>query len=120
MSFASLEEYRNNLDDKSMKSVDDFIAFMKAEFPTVTPRISFSMPMWWMGEKMYDGYVAISPAKKHYSIHFLDEEFILNLKKDLPKCTFGKRCINIKYDDEQAISVVKEYVKVYFARIKSE
>lgn len=75
------------------------------------------MPMWWVGMKMYDGYVAISAAKKHYSIHFYDENYLLNMKKVLPNCSFGKRCINIKYGDEQSISAVKQNVKDYFNSI---
>ena len=80
---------------------------METEFPKITPKISFSMPMWWAGVKMYDGYVAISVAKMHYSIHFCDENHILNMKKVLQNCSFGKRCINIKYDDEQSIAIIK-------------
>lgn len=99
MGFASIDEYINNLDDNEKKCVNDFVTYMKTEFPEITPKVCFSMPMWWLGVKMYDGYVAISAAKKHYSIHFHDEKYILNLKKALPNCGFGKRCINVKYID---------------------
>ena len=117
MGFASIDDYINSLDESGKRSVHEFIAFMKSEFPKITPEISFAMPMWWVGEKMYDGYVAISAAKKHYSIHFHNENYLLNMKKVLPNCGFGKRCINIKYGDEQAISVVKQNVKDYFKSI---
>jgi hypothetical protein len=36
------------------------------------------------------------------------------MKKSLPGCGFGKRCINIKYDDKQSIFVVKQNIKDYF------
>lgn len=114
MGFASIDEYVNSLDEGGRKYVKEFVVFMESEFPKITPKISFSMPMWWAGLKMYDGYVAISAAKKHYSIHFYDEDYIISLKKILPNCSFGKRCINIKYGDEQSISVVKQNVKNYF------
>jgi uncharacterized protein YdhG (YjbR/CyaY superfamily) len=114
MGYASIDEYIDSLEGDKKECVCDFVAFMKTEFPTITPKISFAMPMWWIGVKMYDGYVAISTAKKHYSIHFLEEDYILNMKKVLPNCGFGKRCINIKFGDEQSISVVKQNVKDYF------
>lgn len=117
MSFASIDDYINSLDENGRKCVYEFVSFMKAEFPQITPKISFAMPMWWLGAKMYDGYVAISPAKKHYSIHFYDEDYILKLKRILPNCDFGKRCINIKYGDEQSISIVKQNVKDYLNRV---
>jgi Domain of unknown function (DU1801). len=113
MGFVSVDEYINSLDENKKECVCDFVAFMKAEFPEITPKICFAMPMWWVGVKMYDGYVALSAAKEHYSIHFLDEDYILNIKKVLPNCGFGKRCINIKYGDDKSISVVKQYVKDY-------
>lgn len=117
MSFASIDDYINSLDENRKECVYNFVAFMKTEFPSITAKISFSMPMWWVGTKMYDGYVAISAAKKHYSIHFYDESYLLNMKKALPSCTFGKRCINIKYGDEQSISVVKQNVRDYLNNI---
>lgn len=113
MGFAAIDGYINSLEKDAKERVSDFLAFMKLEFPKITPKVCFGMPMWWVGEKMYDGYVGISAAKNHYSIHFHDESYILNMKKDLPNCGFGKRCINIKYGDEQSISVVKQNVMDY-------
>ncbi|MDP4145471.1 MAG: DUF1801 domain-containing protein [Bacillota bacterium] len=114
MSATSMNDYINNLDENGKKYVYEFVAYMKTKFPQITPKICFAMPMWWLGAKMYDGYVAISAAKKHYSIHFHDENYILKLKKVLPNCSFGKRCINIKYGDEQSIFIVKENIEDYF------
>ena len=117
MSFISINEYMSSLDETRKKNILGFIDFMEKEFPKIVPKISYSMPMWWVGPKMYDGYVAISAATKHYSIHFHDENYILKLKEELPDCTFGKKCINIKYGDEHAISVVKQNVSEYFKSI---
>lgn len=120
MGFASISDYIDSLDEIRKESVCDFVNFMKTEFPEIMPKICFAMPMWWIGVKMYDGYVAISAAKKHYSIHFHDEDYILNMKKALPNCGFGKRCINVKYGDKQSISVIKQNVKIYFnSKLKS-
>ena len=117
MGFASINDYINILDENGKRNVYEFVAFMKTEFPKIAPKICFAMPMWWAGAKMYDGYVGISVAKKHYSIHFHDENYLLNLKKALPNCIFGKKCINIKYGEEKSISIVKQNVKDYFNSI---
>ena len=42
------------------------------------------MPMWLIGKKMSEGYVAVSAAKNHFSIHFSDEEFLNRLAESLP------------------------------------
>jgi uncharacterized protein YdhG (YjbR/CyaY superfamily) len=117
MGFASVDEYVNSLDENGKKYVNEFIGFMKDEFPKVTPKISFSMPMWWAGAKMYEGYVAVSAAKNHVTVHFLDESYLDELKKELPGLSFGKKCINVKYGDEHSFSVVMQKAKKYFSSI---
>ena len=93
---------------------------MRAEYPQLTPKISFSMPMWLLGKKMYEGYVAISAAKAHFSIHFSDEEFLNRLAERLPTCKKGKRCINIKYGDEQSLYAVEECISDFLKSYRSE
>lgn len=118
MAFNTINDYVESLDEGGKRCANSFITFMRNEFPKITPKICFAMPMWWLGVKMYDGYVAISVAKKHYSIHFHDENYLSRLKENLPKCKFGKRCINIKYGDEQTFSDVKQTIKDYFNSAK--
>ena len=77
----------------------------------MTNKISFSMPMWLVGKKMNEGYVAVSAAKNHFSIHFSDEEFLNRLAKSLLACKKGKRCINIKYGDESSLCAVEESIR---------
>ena len=83
---------------------------MNMEFPQVTNKISFSIPMWLVGKKMNEGYVAVFAAKNHFSIHFSDEEFLNRLPERLPACKKGKRCINVKYGDEQSLCAVEERI----------
>ena len=110
----SVEEYIEKF-GSSKKDISNFVAFMEAEFPNVAPKITYSMPVWWAGKKLYDGYIGISAARAHYSIHFGEETYIAKLKEALPDSSFGKRCVNVKYGDESAITVVKKYVKEYFS-----
>lgn len=116
MSIETIQDYINSLDEKTGAYITDFIDYMHREYPQFAPRISFSMPMWYLGQKMNEGYVAISPAKKHYSIHFGEEAYIEAMKKQLPGCSFGKRCINIRYGDEQALSTVKLIIHQYLTK----
>lgn len=75
------------------------------------------MPMWWASSKLYEGYIGISAAREHYSIHFGDEGYIAKLKAALPSSGFGKRCVNVKYGDEETIKVVKKFVQEYFESV---
>ena len=117
MGAASVSEYVASLNEEQRWHVSAFIDFMSAEYSQLIPKISFSMPMWLLGKKMYEGYVAVSAAKNHYSIHFSDEEFLNHLSEGLPNCKKGKRCINIKYGDEKSLYAVEEsisdFLKIY-------
>ncbi|EDM97647.1 hypothetical protein BACCAP_04506 [Pseudoflavonifractor capillosus ATCC 29799] len=117
MGAASVPEYVASLNEEQQRHIRAFIGFMNTEFPQLTNKISFSMPMWLVGKKMNEGYVAISAAKNHFSIHFSDEAFLNGLAESLPACKKGKRCINIKYGDEKSLHVVEEsisdFLKLY-------
>ena len=110
MGAAAVSEYVASLNEGQRRHVSAFIEFMRAEYPRLNPKISFSMPMWLLGKKMYEGYVAVSAAKSHFSVHFSDEEFLNRLAESLPACKKGKRCINIPYGDEASLRSVEESI----------
>ena len=117
MGAASVSEYVASLNEEQRRHVSAFIEFMSAEYPQLTPKISFSMPMWLLGKKMYEGYVAVSAAKNHFSIHFSNEEFLYRLADSLPACKKGKRCINVLYGDEASLHAVeasiRDFLEIY-------
>ncbi len=81
MGVASVSEYVASLNEEQQRPISAFIEFMNAEYAQLTNKISFSMPMWLVGKKMNEGYVAVSAAKNHFSIHFSDEEFLNHLSE---------------------------------------
>ena len=60
MSASSVTEYTDNLSENGKKYVSDFIGLMREQYPQIDSKICFSMPMWLAGEKMKDGYIAVS------------------------------------------------------------
>lgn len=117
MGVASVSEYVASLNEEQQRPINAFIEFMNAEYAQLTNKISFSMPMWLVGKKMNEGYVAVSAAKNHFSIHFSDEEFLNHLSEGHPNCKKGKRCINIKYGDEASLHAVeasiRDFLEIY-------
>ena len=111
MGATSVSEYEASLNEEQRRHVSAFIEFMRAEYPQLIPKISFSMPMWLLGKKMYEGYVAVTAAKNHFSDHFSDEEFLNRLSEGLSACKKGKRCINIPYGDEVSLRAVEESIR---------
>ena len=60
MGVASVSEYVASLNEEQQRPINAFIEFMNAEYAQLTNKISFSMPMWLVGKKMNEGYVAVS------------------------------------------------------------
>ena len=117
MGVVSASEYVASLNEEQQRPINAFIEFMNVEYAQLTNKISFSMPMWLVGKKMNEGYVAVSAAKNHFSVHFSDEAFLNRLSESLPACKRGKRCINIPYGDEASLHAVEErisdFLKIY-------
>lgn len=120
MGVASVSEYVASLNEEQQQHICVFAEFMNAKYPQLTNKISFSMPMWLVGKKMNKGYVAVSAAKNHFSIHFSDEAFLNHLAESLPTCKKGKRCINIKYGDTQSLYAVEESISDFLKIYRSE
>lgn len=117
MGAASVSEYVASLNEEQRRHISAFIDFMNGTYPQLTNKISFSMPMWLLGKKMNEGYVAVSAAKNHFSVHFSDEAFLNRLAESLPACKKGKRCINIQYGDEASLHAVeasiRDFLEIY-------
>lgn len=120
MGAASVFEYVASLNEEQRRHVSAFIDFMNGAYPQLTNKISFSMPMWLVGKKMNEGYVAVSAAKNHFSVHFSDEAFLNRLAEGLPACKKGKRCINIPYGDEASLHAVEERISDFLKIYRSE
>lgn len=101
MGFSSLSEYLLSLGERKKEYALRFISFMEKEYPNLKVRISFSMPMWWLKEKMKDGYVGISASKSRFTLHFSSEAFTRSVEKERPDLKYGKQCVSIGYKDEE-------------------
>ena len=51
MGVASVSEYVASLNEEQQRPINAFIEFMNAEYPQLTNKISFSMPMWLVGKR---------------------------------------------------------------------
>lgn len=113
MAVNSIEEYYEQSNEMGKLYIKEMSEFMYKEFPELHHKLCFSIPMWLVGKKMNEGYIGISTAKNHFSIHFSSDEYILYLKENMRTCKFGRRCINIKYDDSDSFEKIKEYIKEF-------
>ncbi|MGN0905896.1 MAG: hypothetical protein ACI4NM_02005 [Bullifex sp.] len=77
---------------------------MSKVFPSMTEKISFSMPVRLCGRKMTEGYIAVS----FLSVYF----YACRIP---PSCRSGKRCISIPYGYSFSAEAVKEGARAFLA-----
>lgn len=120
MAFNTVPEYFAAQSENGRAYGEKFATFMEREFPNLRPKICFSVPMWLVGKKMTEGYVGYSAAKNHCSIHFSDDDYVIQLGAEFPSCKTGRRCINVKYGDEQTFEAVQEKARAFLAALLSD
>ncbi|MBC6316949.1 iron chaperone [Listeria grandensis] len=89
-----------------------FVAFMRENYPDFEEKISCQMPTFKFGQQ----YIAFSNAKTHFSVHTLDFELVLEMKNRLPRAKFGKGCVKVKFEDDDAIPELFKFCREIVVR----
>lgn len=115
----SIQQYIAKLNPEQKPDIIRFADHMTQTYPQLTGKISFAMPMWLFGQKMNEGYIAVSAAKHHYTIHFSDEKFVQNIKHELHLSKAGKRSLPIDYGNEKMWQIIKDKI-IQFVEMNGE
>lgn len=91
----TVDEYISTLEEPGRAWVQEFVGFMRREYPGVSEGISYQIPTYKTGNT----YVAFSTAKAHFTFHTLDFARLEKLKEELPGIRFGKGSAKVPYDD---------------------
>lgn len=94
----TVDEYIGTLAEPGRAWVQEFVGFMRREYPGVSEGISYQIPTYKVGNT----YVAFSTAKAHFTFHTLDFARLERLKEELPDIRFGKGSAKVPYDCEEA------------------
>lgn len=85
----SVSECVESFSEEQQRHICAFIEFMNMEFPQLTNKISFSMPMCLIGKRCMSDMWRF-PLQKPLLYPFLNEEFLNGLAESLPSCKKGK------------------------------
>lgn len=108
----TVDEYLAFLTDPGRSWVQEFVDFMRREYPGVSEGISYQIPTYKVGNT----YVAFSVAKDHFTFHTLDFERLEVLKKELPDIRYGRGSAKVPYDDEEAKPALYAAIRDIIAR----
>lgn len=109
----TVEEYMAELEtDEQRKWTMTFVSFIRENYPDFEEKISYQIPTFKFGKQ----YIAFSNAKTHFSVHTLDFELVLEMKERLPHAKFGKGCVKVKFEDDDAIPELFKFCREIVVR----
>lgn len=110
-----VNDYVKSLTGEEKEWMQFFVDYMRKNHSDLEEVISFKMPTYKLGRGKLRNYIAFSPAKKHFSMHSMDFEYISKMKEKMIKPGKGKGCVNVSYSniDEQRILIegIEEIIK---------
>ena len=112
----TVEQYLASLPEPARAWVADFVDDTAAHYPSV-PLVMFRQrPMFKFGARYQQGYVMFTAAKTHFTVHSVEFDLIDRLKPRLPTAQFGKGSVKVRFADEAARPVLREYVAAVMGR----
>ncbi len=99
------QEYLDTLQGPGRDWLEEFLDYMKKEHENITPVMFRQRPMFKVGKS----YILFSVAKEHFTIHTLNFELLEDLKNRLPKNSYGKGCIKVKFFQKDAKPILKDF-----------
>jgi uncharacterized protein YdhG (YjbR/CyaY superfamily) len=106
----SFEEYLESVDAEGKHWLAEFHAYMGRKHPEFVISMFRQRPMYKFGEKYTDGYIMFTIAKEHFTLHILDFDLIERAKTRLPKASFGKGSIKIKFAEKKQIPELEKII----------
>lgn len=120
MKNAYVDNYINNLDGEHKKWIKTFINYMRKNHSNLEELMYYSMPAYKLENyKKTKNFICFSSAKNHISMHTLDFEYIVELKKKLTNAGKGKGCVNIHFDDESVKEIIFNAIEKIISRDKN-
>lgn len=119
MAFNTVSEYFESQTEDGQACGKEFRVFMEREFPELHPKISFSMRVdgWQEDER---GLCGLFGGEEPFQHLLFRQDFVAWLVEKLPACKTGKRCVSVKYGDEQVFQAVQEKVMDFLKHIQEE
>ena len=112
----TVAEYLASLPEPARAWVTEFVDDTAAHYPSI-PLVMFRQrPMFRFGATYRQGYVMFTAAKTHFTVHSVEFDLIEQLAARLPDARFGKGSVKVRFADEAAKPVLRDYVAAVMER----
>ncbi len=100
------KEYADSLDEAGKSWLTEFLQYMDEAHGDIPPIMFRQRPMFKVGQS----YVLFSVAKTYFTVHTLNFDLIETLHDTLPRASFGKGCVKVKFSDDAAKPILKALI----------
>lgn len=114
--YTQVNNHISELDETEKDWMNFFVHYMREKHPDLEEVISFKMPTYKLGSGKLRNYISFSTAKKHFSMHSMDFEYIAELKEKLTKPGSGKGCVHIPYENTAERTVLLDGIEQIIKR----
>lgn len=104
-----IEAYVNQFECEKREWIDEFTSYMREKHPQVKAKIWFRMPTY----QVNNDYIAFSIAKDHFTFHTNDHECMQMVKDVLDRAKYGKRSVQIHFNDQDAKRVIYNTIELF-------
>lgn len=97
------QEYIESIPSPGKEWLEEFHEYMKTEHGEFQPVMFRQRPMFKVGKS----YLMFTAAKEHFTLHTLNFDLIEEVKAKLPRASFGKGSVKVKFSDVEAKPILK-------------
>ena len=105
----SPQDYLDSLDEPARGWVTHLVRYAEQR-SGIDAQLFRSRPMVKLGRSYQEGYVLVTAAKGHGTVHAIDFDLVDETRVLLPRAGTGKGSVRARYDDEAAIPVLEAFV----------
>ncbi|WP_147572893.1 hypothetical protein [Cellulomonas massiliensis] len=103
------QDYLDSLDEPARGWVTHLVRYAERR-SGIGAELFRSRPMVKVGRTWQDGYVLVTAAKDHGTVHALDFDLVDETRRLLPRAGSGRGSVRARYDDEAAVAVLERLV----------
>lgn len=107
--------YLEAIPQNKKEQIEQLIALIKKNAPTVTEVYKHQMPSYELGAMLF----AVAAQKQHLALYVTESDVVENNKGKIGKASVGKSCIRFKHIQDLDLAAVEEILaQAYQKRLK--
>ncbi len=112
----SPQAYLDAAPDAGRPWLEEFWAHVHDRCPGLELTMFRSTPMFKFADSYLKGYVMMTAAKAHFSVHAIDFDLVQQTREEIPGAFGGRGSVSVKYANEAAKPALRAFVDEVLTR----